>query len=333
MNPAEADKRIRATPHTPGALNPLNYMKSAWKEISAVASSVGLIASALIALDVITPSIRGIAIIIITTVGAAIGVGVLVFRRISTEYQRVRPTIHLDRDSAYHTIDLHFKEFLPDGDISILQTWIPESRDEPKGSIRTDRIERWQEFLQDAIVGNRATAVESIRFKVLLLGSEEVLRNRIRYRWDLAHLYNFKYPLRGKELEEIVIGRKNQIENIHKALLHLEKNIKKYLEDKVTTDFSVSIRYYRVTPCGPIYIFGKHALLAGFYDHRWTSDRAPAIRLDNAKSAEWVHFQTQFDCIWSLKDPLAPLDVPPDNRTTIYTTHTPSWRGTKILID
>ncbi|MHC4478035.1 MAG: hypothetical protein ACYTEL_20550 [Planctomycetota bacterium] len=326
MDPTEASKRISAAAHKPSEFNPIIYIKSAWKEITAVSAFVGVSAGALAALRIITPDIQGVLIIVTITVAAAIAVSILIHRSFKRDLCRVVPTLHLDRDPAQHTIDLHFKNFLPTGDISILQTWIPESGYVVEERCCPPRIQRWQRYLQDSIVRNYRISKNPIHLSVLLLGSEDVLRNRIRYRWDLAGKYK-SYPFCDDELEMAVDEAKKRIDSIHNALLELEKGVGKYLADnEIPTTFQVDIRYYRVTPYGPIYIFGDQALLTGFYDPRWTSDRAPAVRLDNPNSAEWIYFSTLFENIWSLKHTHTSERIPPDDETTIYTTHAPAWR-------
>ncbi len=335
MNAEEAAKKIDTFPHSQSDFRPIVYIKSAWKEIIAVSTFVGLLSYAFVRLNIITPSIEGTVIILTITISAAFAFSILIHRSIKAQFQHAIPTIHLDRDPAQHTIDLNLKNFIPTGDISILQTWIPESRFETEGYATYNRIKRWQKYIQDSIVNNQNVARSNIRLKVLLLGSEEVLRNRLKYRWDISKTYaknkkneKIEYPLSIKCLRDTVNKHKRGIDELHKSLLELEVGVQKYLrQHNVLTDFKVSIRYYRITPCGPIYIFGEKAMLLGFYDHRWTSDRAPAIRIDNSKAVEWLYFSTLFQCIWDLKDPNVRLGVPADNNTTLYTTQSPSWKN------
>jgi hypothetical protein len=279
--------------------------------IPTVIAATGFIYTVMESLEKIFPFITPFTRAIVTLVSVILGLTatlIVTYKIISKQIQKVKVTIHLDldvlkKDQKEHIIDKEFRKFFPNGDISILQTWIP--RAVPQLDVGKSRIDIWREHLQNAILkhGNKCKKLIHIRF--LLLGSEEVLRNRIRYRWDVAKTQkkNNGYPLPESALENALNDAKQSIKKLHNILIEMEKEINKFLEGKdIQTRVRVSIRYYKVTPCGPIYIFGNNVLLAGFYDPRWTSDSAPTIRLENHKSAEWKSFSTQFEDIWNLND-------------------------------
>jgi hypothetical protein len=303
-------QRLRRRQESLSGLHAWPLLKVAWKEIAGVLGFVGALAAALVALGRITPGIHGILVIATLTVFAAVIGGILVNRLIRRERHKVKPTIYLDQVGALNTIDDHFKVFEPTGDILILQTWIPQNPPVPKAIDSTARIRKWEAHLIDAVDRYRKDIDRVIHLKVLLAGSEEILRNRLRFRWDVARDYgapfpSTEYPLPEKQLDQVVADKKRHISTIANDLFYLRDNIDKHIYDKQgqRDRFRVLIGYYTVTPCGPLYVFGQKALLAGFYDHRWTSDLAPTIRLDNPNSAEWAHFVTQFECIWQLSRP------------------------------
>jgi len=282
--------------------------------IITVITATGFIATVMASfeiLKIVTPSTRAIVTIVSVILGltATLIVTATIIRR---QIQKTKVTIHLDMEQGEkkkeHIIDEEFKRFVPDGDIWILQTWIP--RVDPPEFPTKPRLDIWREHLQSAILKYGNKCKKLIRIKVLLLGSEAVLLNRIRYRFDIAQTQNnFSYPLPEEGLINVLRDAKNRIEKVHNKLIEMETNINNFLKEKgIQTCVRVSIRYYKVTPCSPIYIFGNRVLLAGFYDPRWTSDAAPTIRLENQESAEWKSFSTLFDDIWELRDTIRNFD-------------------------
>jgi hypothetical protein len=283
--------------------------------LTASAGLLSLTAAVLRATSIVTDQEAAWIIILIPI---ALLLGLFVYRAPLRDASNARLSIHLDRGISEHTIDSTLRRFRPSGEILILQTWIP-GFDLPFDGPPT-RDEKWRECIQDSLVGAPRSQEPSVHMRILLLGSEEVLRNRIRHRADIARAQRASIPMSETVLEHAVEEAKARIDTTATNLLALQKAVKAHIDEhRSEASFQVEIRYYRITPCSPIYIFGSQALLTGFYDHRWTSDRAPAVRLGNPDSAEWVYFKTQFECVW---------DLTPENgeSVTTHTTPYPEWR-------
>jgi hypothetical protein len=329
LNPGEADakQQLAAARHRQGFAikgKAKSLLQNARMELAAGATILSTLLSGLIFVEVITQKYAGY--VILSCCILSVAMLALLYFRVRV---KIGATIHLDESmKAYeHTIDLLFRNFVPRGDISLLQTWVPENQEDRNVKKSEPRLREWGESLCAAIRKHRRLAEKrgTITLKALLLGSETVLRNRVRYRWDLAEQAGADYPFRGDDLDKAVAEAKDRIDSTLAGLIRMERTINDSLrESGISCNFHVKVRFYQNTPCGPLYIFGDQAILAGFFDYRWTSDKAPAVRVGSPGSLEWIYFFMQFETIWWLRPKRK--EEPAAETDRLYTKSFPSWK-------
>lgn len=170
-------------------------------------------------------------------------------------------------------IEKAFSRVRPNETIYILQTWIPDrGEDQPE-----TYIEVWRDCLEQAVTAFRFPA--AVVINVLLMGDEELLKARVRYR-DLGSCTSL-------------------LERVEEAKKRVKRSAEQFVNLMGTINgVNVNVVYYNHMPCGPMYVFGDREMYIGFYDREKTSDCAPMLKIKNKYSKTWRQFYEQISRTW-----------------------------------